>query len=272
MRKSITWSLILSGCLSGCDVSAVISKPPAERVTASGLKARSGAVKTLKPPAPDAEDQTPASQPSSGSTSETPADSDEAPEAAATEASETETEQQAEVAQTTLALVEATETDISVIPVLEDDGSVTSLLFQNDRSTLSWEVEATRGPSALAVSTVKLTLTPLTWYPVPQDPFASEEAVASDAEASTEGEAAETIPPHVIEVQPAALSWPSAFAAGASQTLTYDTDAPAIRTFLENYYGVSRFSLTFTLLDAAGEPLVDASDAPFTLKHSIQVL
>ena len=270
MRKTVAWSLILTGCLSGCDVASVISKPPAERVTASGLKARPGAVKTLKPAAQDAEDRAPASASPAGGTSDTPADNEEAPEAVATEAAETE--QEAEVAQTTLSLVEATETDISVIPVLEDDGSVTSLLFQNDRSMLSWEVEATRGPSALTVSTVKLTLTPLTWYPVPQDPFASEEAVASDAEASTESETQEAIPPHVIEVQPAALSWPSSFAAGASQTLTYDTDAPAIRTFLENYYGVSRFSLTVTLLDAAGEPLVNASDAPFTLKQSIQVL
>ena len=270
MRKTMALSLILTGCLSGCDVAAVISKPPAERVTASGLKARSGAVKTLKPKAQDAEDQTPASQPSSGNTSETPAESDEVPETVATEASETE--QEAEVAQTTLALVEATETDISVIPVIEDDGSVSSLLFQNDRSTLSWEVEATRGPSALAVSTVRLTLTPLTWYPVQQDPFASEEAVASDAAASDSSEAGGAQAPSVIELPPGELSWPASFAAGATQTLTYDADAAAIRTFLESNDGVSRFSLGITLLDAAGEPLMGESEEPFTLKQSIQVL
>lgn len=271
MRKTIAWTLILSGCLSGCDVSAVISKPPAERVTKSGIKSSVGRVQKLTPKAQEAEEegQESTAQPTTGGTSTVPGDSAATEQPVASEASGTE----AEVAATTLKLAEAVNADIGMIPVMADDGSVTSLLFQNDRSTITWKVEATRGPSALTVSKVKLTLTPETWYPAPQDPFASEEEVASDTEEATEAsEVEETNPPTVVEVQPVDLGWATTIAAGATQTLTYETNAPAIRSFLQSHFGVSRFALSITLLDAAGEPLVDESDDPFTLEQSIQVL
>ena len=271
MRKSIAWSLILCGCMSGCDVSAVITKPPAERVTKNGLKSSVGKVQTLTPKAKqtDEDAEEPTTQASTGGAAAETADNTVSEQPAASAANDSA----AEVAETTLKLIEAANADIGMIPVLADDGSVASLLYQNDRSTITWKVEATRGPSALTVSKVKLTLTPEAWYPAPQDPFASEEGVASDTEEATEAsEVEEATPPQVVELQPAELGWATAIAAGTTVTLTYETNVPAIRSFLQSHFGVSRFSLKMALLDASGEPLIGESDEPFTLEQSIQVL
>lgn len=273
MRKTVAWSLILTGCLSGCDVASVISKPPAERVTASGLKSSTGKVQKLTPKAKPTENEAPA--PAAGNASKAP-ETDFTEQATASAPSETATATEATAGRTTLKLVETASTEIGMIPVLADDGSVTSLLFLNDRSAVSWTVEATQGPSALTVNNVKLSLTPESWYPIPADPFASEAATASEAEEATEAtEATEiegTDPPTVVEVQPMDLGWAATIAAGATLKLTYETDSSEIRAFLEKHEGVSRFSLTLTLMDSTGEPLVDGEEKPVVLKQSVQVL
>lgn len=275
MRKTVPWSLILAACVSGCDVAAVIGAPPAERVTASGLKGKAQKVQKLQPrdEQPEQGASNEKQQASNGDAAPPPATGD----APASEASGSTATLAPSAERTTLKLVEPPPVAIGVIPVLADDGGVSSLIFQGDRSTLTWKVDATRGPQALTVSKIKLTLTPLSWYPIPEDPFASQEtaasdAVASDAAASEAGEASAETPPKVVELAPGDLAWPTTVAAGASQTLSYELDNATLRSFLEDYYGVSSFSLSITLLDGSGDPLTDAEDTPFKLHHAIQVL
>lgn len=192
---------------------------------------------------------------------------------------------------------------LNLIPVMNDDGSLSKLLFSPDTPEVTWSVTSSSGTDAVHYAKVKVVYQSLEYMGVP-----TPTPTPSPADTGASGAACPTPPPGVSATPPPGwtcvngqwvgppqpmpsikipimeagtpvekdfavsdFGWPDTFAPNSSTKLTFSVDRPDTYAFFAKNPDTKRFTVTIGLLGADGNPINDKLGKPLTMQIEVKV-